>query len=116
MPYLRRLEIEREVYDAQVTPVTVGRHVAPHATRVAAMWAVLTRLKRPLAERFASDARPLIERLTPLEKLKLYQDGEAPDRLSVQQQKELKKLIPALYEESDAYPNYEGRSGASARE
>ena len=34
----------------------------------------------------------------------------------MQQQKELKKLIPALYEESDAYPNYEGRSGASARE
>lgn len=116
VPYLRRWQIEREVYDAQVTPVTVGRHVAPHATRVAAMWAVLTRLKKPLAERFASEARPLIERLTPLEKLKLYQDGEAPDRLSVQQQKELKKLIPALYEESDAYPNYEGRSGASARE
>ncbi len=116
VPYLRRWQIEREVYDAQVTPQTVGRHVAPHATRVAAMWAVLTRLKKPLAERFATEARTLIERLSPLEKLKLYQDGEAPDRLSVQQQKELKKLIPSLYEESDAYPNYEGRSGASARE
>lgn len=116
VPYLRRWKIEREVYDAQVTTRTVGRHVAPHATRVAAMWAVLTRLKKPIPDRYASESRALIERLSPLEKLKLYQDGEAPDRLTVQQQKELKKLIPSLYEESDSYPNYEGRIGASARE
>ncbi len=116
VPYLRRWKIEREVYDAQVTPRTVGRHVAPHATRIAAMWSVLTRLKKPLAERYPAEVRALIERLTPIEKLRLYQDGEAPDRLTVQQQRELKKLVPQLYEESDAYPNYEGRSGASARE
>ena len=116
VPYLRRWKLEREVYDAQVTPRTVGRHVAPHATRVAAMWAVLTRLKKPIPDRYPAESRALVERLSPMEKLRLYQDGEAPDRLTVQQQRELKKLIPLLYEESDAYPNYEGRSGASARE
>jgi len=116
VPYLRRWKIEREIYDAQVNARTVGRHVAPHATRVAAMWSVLTRLKKPIPDRYASESRTLIERLSPLEKLKLYQDGECPDRLTVQQQKELRKLIPALYEESDSYPNYEGRIGASARE
>lgn len=115
-PYLRRWKVEREVYDAQVNARTVGRHVAPHATRVAAMWAVLTRLKKPLAERYPPEVRGLVERLSPMEKLSLYQDGEAPDRLTVQQQRELKNLVPALYEESDSYPNYEGRSGASARE
>ena len=116
VPYLRRWKLEREIYDAQVTSRTVGRHVAPHATRVAAMWAVLTRLKKPIPDRYPPESRPLVERLSPMEKLKLYQDGEAPDRLTVQQQRELKKLVPLLYEESDAYPNYEGRSGASARE
>ncbi len=116
VPYLRRWKLEREVYDAQVTPRTVGRHVAPHATRVAAMWAVLTRLKKPIPDRYPPEARMLVERLSPMEKLRLYQDGEAPDRLTVQQQRELKKLVPLLYEESDSYPNYEGRSGASARE
>lgn len=115
-PYLRRWKVEREIYDAQVTPRTVGRHVAPHATRVAAIWAVLTRLKKPIADRYPNDVRGLVERLSPMEKLRLYQDGEAPDRLNVQQQRELKKLVPALYEESDSYPNYEGRVGASARE
>jgi len=116
VPYLRRWKVEQEVYDAQVNERTVGRHVAPHATRVAAMWAVLTRLKKPLPDAYPSEARSLVERLSPLEKLRLYQDGTAPSRLTLQQQKELKKLVPMLYEESDAYPNYEGRTGASARE
>lgn len=116
VPYLRRWKVEQEIYDAQVNERTVGRHVAPHATRVAAIWAVLTRLKKPIPDRYPPEARSLVERLSPLEKLKLYQDGDAPSRLTLQQQKELKKLIPTLYEESDAYPNYEGRTGASARE
>jgi serine protein kinase len=116
VPYLRRWKVEREIYDAQVNPSTVGRHVAPHATAVAAMWATLTRLKKPIADRFPAEVRALVERLTPYDKLKLYQDSEAPDGLTLQQQKELKKYLQGLYEESDAYPNYEGRSGASARE
>jgi serine protein kinase len=116
VPYLRRWKVEQEIYDAQVNSRTVGRHVAPHACSVAAMWATLTRLKKPLPDRYAPETRGLVERLTAIEKLRLYQDGEAPDRLTLQQQKELKKLLPALYEESDSWPNYEGRSGASARE
>lgn len=116
VPYVRRWRVEQEIYDAQVNHKTVGKHVAPHATRVAAMWATLTRLKKPIPDRYPQEVRSLVERLTPLEKLKLYQDGTAPDRLSQQQSKELKKHLGALYEESDAYPNFEGRSGASARE
>ncbi len=116
VPYLRRWRVEKEIYDAQITERTVGRHIAPHATSVAAMWATLTRLKKPIADRYSADARALVERLTPLEKLQLYQDASAPERLTGQQQKELKKVVQALYEEADAYPNYEGRSGASARE
>jgi serine protein kinase len=116
VPYLRRWQVEREIYDAQVTPRTVGRHVAPHATALAALWAVLTRLKKPMGDRYGGEARALVERLSAIEKLTLYQTGEAPERLTQPQQRELKKLVPALYEESDAYPNYEGRMGASARE
>ena len=32
VPYLRRFKVEREIYDAQITSTTVGKHVAPHAT------------------------------------------------------------------------------------
>jgi serine protein kinase len=116
VPYLRRASVEREIYDRQITPAAVGKHVAPHATRVAALWAVLTRLKRPIPERYQGELREIIDDLAPLEKLRLYDTGEAPDRLSLAQAKVLKKHAPDLYRESEVYPNYEGRSGASARE
>jgi serine protein kinase len=116
VPYLRRWRSEKEIYDAQVTSRTVGKHVAPHATEVAAQWAVLTRLKKPVRDRYPADVREVLEGLTPMEKLHLYQDSAAPDRLSLAQARELRKWLPMLYQESDAYPNYEGRTGASARE
>jgi len=116
VPYLRRWKAEKEIYDAQVTSRTVGKHVAPHATEVAAQWGVLTRLKKPLRERYPTDVREVLEGLTPLEKMHLYEEGTPPDRLSLAQARELRKWLPALYGESDAYPNYEGRTGASARE
>jgi serine protein kinase len=116
VPYLRRYKQEQEVYDAEITATSVGKHVAPHATEVAAMWAVLTRLKKPIPDRYAADAKELVNHATPVEKMHLYEEGRAPGRLSLANTKELKKLRTELYEESDAYPNYEGRSGASARE
>lgn len=116
VPYLRRVSVEREIYERQITAAAVGKHVAPHATHVAALWAVLTRLKRPIPERYQGELREIVEDLAPLEKLCLYDTGEAPDRLSLAQAKALKKHAPDLYRESEIYPNYEGRSGASARE
>jgi len=116
VPYLRRLSQEREIYDAQISRSAVGKHIAPHATAVAARWAVLTRLKKAVRDRYPSALRPLVDELSPAEKLRLYDRGEAPDRLTLSQAKELRKLLPDLYRESDVYPQYEGRTGASARE
>jgi predicted Ser/Thr protein kinase len=116
VPYLRRYRVEREIYDSQITSAAVGKHVAPHTTEIAALWAVLTRLKKPVAERYPHELRELVDQLSPLEKMHLYEDGVAPDRFSLSQTKELKKHLKEIYDEADAYPNYEGRSGASARE
>lgn len=115
VPYLRRVAEEKRVYEFRMRE-TVGKHVAPHATWVAALWAVLTRLKKPVSDRYKGDLRKLADHLTPLEKGRLYDDGRAPDRLSNQQARELKKHLQDLWRESDSYPNYEGRTGASARE
>jgi predicted Ser/Thr protein kinase len=116
VPYLRRYSVEREIYDLQVSRASVGKHIAPHATEVAAMWAVLTRLKKPMPDRYRGEVRDLVDDLSPLEKLRLYDAGQAPDRLALAQAKELKKHLEDMYRESDVYPNYEGRTGASARE
>jgi serine protein kinase len=116
VPYLRRASVEREIYDQQITRAAVGKHVAPHATELAATWAVLTRLKRPIPDRYSGELRELVEDLTPLDKLALYDRGAAPDRLALAAAKVLRKHAPDLFHESDVYPNYEGRMGASARE
>lgn len=118
VPYLREAHEEQKVYDHQFVQ-GMTKHVAPHATEVAATWAVLTRLKRPIVERYRGEARKLVDKLTPLEKLRLYDHGmhgEMPARFNSNQAKELRRLIPEMWSESDAYPNYEGRGGASARE
>ncbi len=115
VPYLRSLSEEERVYSFRLRE-TVGKHVAPHATWVAALWAVLTRLKKPVGDRYKGDLRKLADHLTPLDKARLYDDGRAPDRLSNQQARELKKHLQELWRESDSYPNYEGRTSASARE
>jgi predicted Ser/Thr protein kinase len=116
VPYLRRASVEREIYDRQITEAAVGKHVAPHATELAASWAVLTRLKRPIPDRYQGELRELVEELAPLDKLALYDRGAAPDRLALSAAKALRKHTPDLYQESEVYPNYEGRTGASARE
>jgi serine protein kinase len=115
VPYLRQAKEEERVYQ-QGLDGAIGKHLAPHAVRLAANWAVLTRLKRPMPERYKGEAKKLIEKLTPLEKLELYDDGRVPDRYDSRAAKELRRALPELWAESDAYPNYEGRLGASARE
>ncbi len=116
VPYLRSRSAERDIYQQQVTPEAVGKHIAPHATEVAALWGVLTRLKKPQPGRYPPEIRAVIDGLSPLEKLRLYDRGEAPDRLGLAVAKELKARLEEIFRESDVYDFYEGRTGASARE
>lgn len=118
VPYLRRWRVEQEIYDAQITPEAVGKHVAPHVNEVAARWAVLTRLTRPgmRPDTSSPEVQALLVALTPVEKLELYQDGKVPERLSTSEAAELLRAREALFEETSLQPRYEGRLGASARE
>ena len=54
------------------------RHVAPHTAYVAALWAVLTRMRRPQLERYPSTLTEAIGKLGPLEKAELYTSGTIP--------------------------------------
>ncbi|MFO0664351.1 MAG: serine protein kinase PrkA [Polyangiaceae bacterium] len=114
-PYLRSYVLEQEIYDALVVP-QVQRHVAPHATRIAAMFAILTRMKRPDPEKFSQALGKIAGELSAVEKMLLYGNATIPERLESDAQKTLRNGIKELYEESDSYPLYEGRVGASPRE
>lgn len=116
VPYLLDYQREQSIYENQIVP-QVRRHVAPHASYVAALWAVLTRMRKPQADRYDNEKLgAIVGTLTPLEKAELYADGTIPQRFSSDDGKELKAGLETLRRESDHWPNYEGLTGASPRE
>lgn len=116
VPYLFAVKDEIQVYAPVVNEKTIGKHVAPHAIEVAAMWAVLTRLRRPDPQKYPKALAELVRGLTPVEKLRLYDSGETPKRMGQSQGKELKKALAEIFIETRGLPIYEGATGASARE
>lgn len=66
VPYITRLSDEIKIYEKDFAQERItGKHIAPHTIRIAAMWAILTRLEEP---KHAG--------LTLMQKLKLY-DGKS---------------------------------------
>lgn len=116
VPYLLRFSDEEKIYRTSAEAAKGPKELMPHTTKVLALWAVLTRLKRPLLKNKNSVLTRILENLTPLAKAKLYDSGELPEKLSDEERKELKGHIEELIEEQQNQPYYEGLLGASARE
>src|SRR4029077_5575361 len=118
VPYLLDYRIEQRIYEAQIRAAHTesGKHVAPHVAWVTALWAVLTRMKKPLAEKYGKSLSDVVTKLGPLEKAQLYADSATPEGLTSEQQRDLLAGVDKVARESDSYPNYEGRTGASPRE
>jgi serine protein kinase len=118
VPYLLDYKVEQRIYQAQIQAAHAesGKHVAPHVAWVTALWAVLTRMKKPLGEKYGKNLTDVVGRLGPLEKALLYAEGAVPEGVSAEQQRELVAGTEKIARESDSYPNYEGRTGASPRE
>tara|TARA_B100000683_G_C12426158_1_gene529840 strand:+ start:87 stop:950 length:864 start_codon:yes stop_codon:yes gene_type:complete len=51
-----------------------------------------------------------------MEKLRIYDEGVVPERLSQKDRREVQKFVPELYHEFDNAVAYEGSDGASPRE
>ena len=116
MSYLLDVHREREIYDGQIVP-QIPKHVAPHTTYVAALWAVLTRLRKPDGSWFAeSELGTVAASLTPLEKADLLSDGVVPARLEADEAKILAQGISEVALQGAATSDYEGINGASPRE
>jgi serine protein kinase len=116
VPYLLSASQEKQIYASQLPQVAGDKHVAPHVAWTAALWAVLTRLKRPNSINYPPNVSTLVSSLTPIEKARLYDTGEVPAHLSPEDKKLLRATIRRLREEYQNIPYYEGRMGASARE
>ncbi len=124
-PYLLRWSIEEGIYAREVPAIARTKHVAPHTTRVIALWAVLTRLCRPRVKTYKGDLAGLVGKLRPLDKARLYDALQAPEEWPDAERRELQKHVEQLAGELDAAEEefeglvdaaYEGRRGASPRE
>jgi serine protein kinase len=117
VPYIRDYRVEQQIYDIQVTSTVVGRHVAPHATLVASLWAVLTRMRKCDPEAgYAKALTEVVAKLSPLEKADLYATGTPPSGLKAEVARELVQAVPRIHDETRSSANYEGSFGASPRE
>ncbi|HEX7840853.1 MAG TPA: hypothetical protein VF469_25420 [Kofleriaceae bacterium] len=116
VPFILDVGHEEALYRERLREAAGTRHVAPHTAYVAALWAVLSRMRKPQIERFPSTLAEVIGKLSPLDKAELYATGHVPRELTPDRARELAAHIKDLWHESDTYPIYEGRIGASPRE
>lgn len=116
VPYILDVRHEQALYAEKLREAAGGRHVAPHTAYVAALWAVLTRMRKPQVDRYPAPLAEVVGKLGPLEKAELYAFGTVPAGATPAQAKELVAHLRELVTESETYPNYEGRIGASPRE
>jgi len=117
-PYLLDYREEAKVYEDYLRDALRGsgaRHQAPHLAWVTALWAVLTRMRKPASEVYEKALAQLVSRIGPLDKALLYA-GEGLQGFAPDERRELDSARQKLARESDTYPNYEGRTGASPRE
>ncbi|MAG55331.1 MAG: hypothetical protein CMJ83_03485 [Planctomycetes bacterium] len=125
VPYLREYKKEAQIYQRHLEQVSGGRHVAPHSATCAALWAVLTRMRRPQSRLYQGPLSRVVKNLTPMQKARLYDRKEIPRGLTEEESKLLRAHIGGLAGEFDAVEEefegyadaaYEGRRGASPRE
>jgi serine protein kinase len=114
VPYITQTSTEQKIYELQLVP-NIDRHVAPHAVRAAAHWAVLTRLHKPNHEDYSDELRAIIKKLTVGEKGDLYDDSTVPESLDNEEAAALREAIVFMRSEDAATWLYEGRYGASPR-
>ena len=116
VPYLRTLTDEVQIYLPHMRDVTMSKPIAPYVIDVISRWAVLTRLEIPDSEKYPQEVQSMISRLTPSEKLDLYNEAKVPGWVSNKEGQLLQSVIPAMFAEHKNADIYEGQFGASARE
>ena len=116
VPYQRNYLTEARIYERQVRDQLKNSTVAPHTLTLAALWGVLTRLRKPDAANFPKEYESVINKLSPLGKAELFAQGHVGESFSVDESIKIEKIKKEIYDESKSDPVYEGVFGASPRD
>jgi len=116
VPYQRDYLTEAKIYEKQVQDQLMNTPVAPHTLSIAALWGVLTRLRKPDPSNFPKEYETVIGKLDPLGKAELFAMGHVGESFSVDESIKIERIKSELYDESNSDPVYEGVFGASPRD
>ncbi len=116
VPYLLFVHLEEKIYEEDIKIISSMKKFGPHARNLLCTWAVLTRLRQPDPENYSSNLRSLIERLSPYDKINLYDKKELSDEFNETEKALIKQNREEILKESQSSIAYEGRFGASPRE
>jgi serine protein kinase len=115
-PLLLNYKKETQIYTPLIQQLESTKPFTRHAAQWMALWAVMTRLKKPNSNHLPEKSQEGITKLTPLEKAYLYA-GEI-DKCAIGPTDDNRKitLTLALQRQYRNEPLYEGRLGISPRE
>jgi predicted Ser/Thr protein kinase len=116
VPYLLKISDETQIYRRDEQAISKSKRIAPHTIEVLCAWAVLTRLKHPDSDFYASEHRGIVNRLDPFAKAMLYDRRPLGDAFVAADQMVLRQMRKQIMSESVGNVVYEGRFGASPRE
>jgi predicted Ser/Thr protein kinase len=117
VPYLINYRQEMQIYEEQISQLAGRSYFEPHALEGLCLWAVMTRLRRPLATHYTDKkAGELYAKLTPMEKSYYIAQDLIPERFDNKEKQFIKKDKEELLNEFDNDALYEGKFGVSPRE
>ncbi len=116
VPYLLRISDEENIYKDTAIKTAGSKEILPHTTYLLAVWAVASRLKKPLLKDKNALLCKVLEKLSPIQKAFLYDNAHVPEEIDEDQRRELLGHLEELVDEHQRLPYYEGLLGPSARE
>jgi serine protein kinase len=114
VPYLLNYADEEKIYNRGLRQAKRYHRIAPHATELAASWAVMSRVEKsdlPNSAEMPDEARAVLAKLTPLAKVLLYA-GEFPPSLTNRERQTLSREVRKRLR--NEYPT-EGMDGIPTR-
>lgn len=117
VPYLLNAKQEKEIYTEQLELLKDRSHFEPHTMEALCLWAVMTRLRRPIANNY-SDKKTgeIFCKLNPLEKALYIAFEIIPDRFENKEKQQVRKDRQENLSEFENDALYEGKFGISPRE
>lgn len=117
VPYLLDYQEEMKIYQTQIEGLKDKTRFEPHALKSLCLFAVMTRLRSPLAKNYKEKKlSEIAASLNPLEKALYICDKQVPDRLDSESKQILRQGLFEVLEEYSNENLYEGKFGISPRD